>query len=239
MSFLLQSWSRLLHTGFYLLYHQLAPNYDLISWIVSLGRWRKWQTAALPFLQGKHVLELAHGPGHMLIALQQAGYTVTGIDLSPQMIKLARSRIAVEGNTIRILQCPAQRLPFAANSFDSVLATFPTEFIVDRRCLDEVQRVLHTGGRLVIVPQARLIGRFVGLGFLEFLFRITGQRGHPGAYGNEGESFRQWRMYEEHFRGAGFEPHTKVIRLPRSEVIVIVAEKLIVSGNVACQDPLC
>ena len=51
---------------FHLLYHQLAWAYDAVSAAVSLGRWQDWGAAALPFVNGASVLELGHGPGHLL-----------------------------------------------------------------------------------------------------------------------------------------------------------------------------
>ncbi|MFN2125911.1 MAG: class I SAM-dependent methyltransferase, partial [Candidatus Promineifilaceae bacterium] len=151
MSVLEYLWFQLVSIGFYLLYHQLAPTYDMVSWLVSFGKWREWQLAALPFIQGPDVLDLAHGPGHMLITLQRGGYQVTGIDLSPQMGRLAMQKIRADRGSISILQAPAQKLPIASASFDTVLATFPTEFIAEQATLAEIHRVLRPNGRLVIV----------------------------------------------------------------------------------------
>ena len=87
-------WNRLVRYGFRLLYNELAWSYDVVSWTVSFGRWRDWQKTTLPFLIGHRVLEIAHGPGHLLIAIGESGYQVFGIDLSRHMIKQAQRRSA-------------------------------------------------------------------------------------------------------------------------------------------------
>ncbi len=128
-------WQKLVRFGFRLLYHELAWTYDVVSWVVSLGEWRRWQRAALPYVQGPRVLEIGHGPGHMLLALQMKGCRVMGLDLSPQMGRLARKRAP----SVPLVRGRVQDLPYAEGSFDTVLATFPTEYVVDahdfiRRC---------------------------------------------------------------------------------------------------------
>ena len=77
-----RAWVRLVALGFHLLYHELAWTYDMVSWLVSFGAWRKWQQSALPYVRGPAVLELGHGPGHILVQLAGAGYTVVGLDRS-------------------------------------------------------------------------------------------------------------------------------------------------------------
>jgi len=70
--------AHLVVSAFHLLYHEAAWAYDAVAAAVSLGQWRAWGAAALPFLPGPRVLELGHGPGHMLIALTAAGYDAAG-----------------------------------------------------------------------------------------------------------------------------------------------------------------
>lgn len=82
---IVKSWRWLLQLGFRLLYNELAWTYDGVSWLVSLGRWQDWGKVALPFIRGPNILELAHGPGHMQLALKSEGFQAYGIDLSPYM----------------------------------------------------------------------------------------------------------------------------------------------------------
>lgn len=173
-------WWRLVHFGFGLLYHQLAWTYDAVAWLVSFGKWRAWGQTALLHLTGEKVLELGHGPGHLLATLVSQGFKPVGLDLSPHMSRLARKRLRrLSLANLPLVRAPAQELPFAANTFDSVVATFPTSFIIQLDTLAEIARVLRPAGRLVIVAGARLTGRDPLSRFVEWLYRITGQREIP------------------------------------------------------------
>lgn len=214
-------WSSLLKLGFNLLYNQLAWTYDAVSWLVSRGAWRAWQRAALPCLDGELVLELAHGPGHMLLELQAAGYQVVGLDLSPSMSRLAWRRTNHVRNQVVLLRGDGQRLPFRETSFDSVLSTFPTEFLANPDTIAGIFRVLKPGGRLVIVPQARLIGGGFLTRFIEWLYAITGQR--PPEAADDRQGF--WQMIDQRFQAAGFRMSVALVHLEKSEVTVVTAEK--------------
>jgi len=92
------------------------------------------------------------------------------------MIRLARKNIHQAGAIASQVQCRVQALPFRAGAFDSVVSTFPTDYIADRATLREVQRVTNEKGRLIVVVGAQLIGRTPSKVFIEWLYRITGQR---------------------------------------------------------------
>jgi ubiquinone/menaquinone biosynthesis C-methylase UbiE len=214
---MLKIWWQLVEWGFFLLYNQMAWSYDLVSWIVSLGQWRAWQRAALPFVCGPNVLELAHGPGHMLAELSQTGYAVTGTDLSPHMARMAQRR--VRGLPVALARGRAQMLPFSAETFNTVLSTFPAPFIIEPETLEAIYRVLTPDGVLVIVPGARLTGGKVLDRFIEWLYAITGQRSA------EAEPSLWQNVWQKQLRAAGFTLAIKTITLPRSSVTVIVARK--------------
>lgn len=172
-------WWRLVRFGFHLLYNDLAFTYDLISKAVSLGAWRCWQRSALKHLAPdphQRILEVAHGTGDLQLDLQAAGYQVVGCDLSPQMGSIARSKLLRHQKVLRLIRGRAQALPFVTGGFDAVIATFPSDFIVDPETLNEIHRVLVPGGRLIIVYGAVLTGGGAVRTFLEWLYKITGQR---------------------------------------------------------------
>jgi ubiquinone/menaquinone biosynthesis C-methylase UbiE len=161
---------------FRLLYNEFAWTYDLVAWVVSLGQWRAWGRTAIPYLRGERVLELAHGPGHLLVAMAQRGLVPVGLDLSPTMSRLARRRLSKDaGLAVPLVRARAQALPFRDGCYDSAVATFPAEFIMARDTLREVARVLAPGGCWVIVPGAILSGRDPLSRFIWWLYRITGQ----------------------------------------------------------------
>jgi ubiquinone/menaquinone biosynthesis C-methylase UbiE len=220
-------WSRALQSGFRLLYNEMAWTYDAVSWVVSLGEWRNWQRAALPFVTGKQVLEIGHGPGHMLVALAAEGHTVVGLDLSAFMGQRAQKQIKRVGLAVPLVQGEAQAAPFAPAIFDSVLATFPTEYVIDPATLGAVSCMLKPGGRFVIVPEGHLTGQSPLHRLIEWLFVITGQR--EGAFAvnqnNEWPSAEVWRTFEQQFIMAGFQVEIKPVQLARSQATIVIAYK--------------
>ncbi|MEW5987427.1 MAG: methyltransferase domain-containing protein [Chloroflexota bacterium] len=232
-----EAWWWLVRLGFYLLYHELAWTYDAVSWLVSLGQWRAWQRAAVPWLlettaAGRRpaVLELAHGPGHLLVILAAAGGRVVGLDLSPEMGRLAQRRLGRAGlaGQVTLLRGRGQELPFANATFDGVLSTFPTEFVLQPATLAAVYRVLRPGGRFVIVPEGHLSGRDPLSRFIEWLYEITGQRGGDFAVSDDhfwpGRS-DFWQEIRGRFEAAGFRLQVERVTLPRSGVTVVIAHK--------------
>ena len=165
---------RLVRWAFHRFYHEFAWTYDTVAALVSGGSWVAWARTALPYLSGQ-VLELGCGTGNLQHSLAGQPRAI-GMDASAQMLSLARSKLARAGRLIRLVRAFAQALPFPPSSFDSLVATFPSEYIADLATLAEARRVLRPGGRLVIVLAAafardRLYERLVGLAY-----RLTLQR---------------------------------------------------------------
>jgi ubiquinone/menaquinone biosynthesis C-methylase UbiE len=165
----------LLRIFFKLLYHQFAWTYDWVAAAVSLRMWQNWVLAILPFINTSPVLELGYGPGHLQSALKRKGIKVYGLDASHQMGKLAVKRLRLNGYTPSLVNGIAQILPFANKSFQSVVATFPTEYIADPQTLAEIWRVLIPGGDLFILPVAWITGKRWIERIAAWIFRLTKQ----------------------------------------------------------------
>ena len=150
---------RALSTLFGLLYRNRYL-YWFASTIPFAGQWRVWQRLALPRIRGQRVLEIGCGPGKLLADMVRAGYTCAAVDRSPQMVAAARDELRRQRLSSRetpISQADVQHLPFLGESFDTVVSTFPTEYIYQPSALCEVARVLRPGGRLVVVLGAGLL----------------------------------------------------------------------------------
>lgn len=206
---------RLIAAGFHLLYHQAAWAYDTVAAAVSLGQWRAWGAAALPFLPGPRVLELGHGPGHLLVALAAAGYDAIGLDLSPQMSRQAARRVARLPEPPALIRAHASALPLPPATFDGVLAAFPTAYITAPATLAAVYRALRPGGALVLVPEARLGGRSPLVRLIDALYLATGQRATEDG-GRSGFWLTQLAT-------AGFAVNVRHVTVGESNVTVVVA----------------
>ena len=143
---------------FELLYKNRAL-YWFASTIPFAGQWRVWQRLALPRLRGRDVLEVGCGIGDLLVDMVQAGYRCQAIDRSPQMVSATRAKLARKGlgDQVTVVQGRVQELPFEDASFDSVVSTFPTEYIADPAAVREIARVLRPGGRLIVIVGAGLL----------------------------------------------------------------------------------
>ena len=104
--------TRFLRFFFYLIYEPFAWSYDLVAWVVSLGRWKNWVFSTLPELPGPRVLELGHGPGHLQLALNKKGVYVFGIDRSAPMGRIAHKRLHSGQIIPNLVRATAEHLPF-------------------------------------------------------------------------------------------------------------------------------
>jgi ubiquinone/menaquinone biosynthesis C-methylase UbiE len=206
----------LLRPFYSLLYHQLAWTYDFVATIVSLGRWPDWVKSSLPFLNGR-VLEIGSGPGHLQHSLHEMKLQGFGLDESRQMVHLSRHLLNKNGGICRISRGYAQHIPFATGVYDSVVATFPAEYIFLPQTLTEIRRVLKPSGKLVILPMAWITGSRPLERLAAWFFRISGEApGNPRPVSVE---------IRDRFKLIGFEVHSEVVELKGSQVLVIIALK--------------
>jgi SAM-dependent methyltransferase len=104
---------------------------------------------------GEHVLDLGSGAGtDSLVAAQMVGPTgsVTGIDMTPEMLDKARASAAAMGmDNVRFIEADAERLPFDDGSFDVVISNGVIDLIPDKGAVfSEIFRVLVPGGRIQV-----------------------------------------------------------------------------------------
>ena len=225
---LLKALSAFLKTFFHLLYGQFAWTYDWVAAIVSLGRWNSWVKAVLPYLPGPKVLELGHGPGHLQVALNRAGFVSFGMDASKQMGRLAQSNIRKAGIVPLLVNGYAQSMPFPDASLNQVVATFPTEYIFDPATVKEVYRILLPGGRLVVLLVAWITGR----GLLEraaaWLFRVTKQA-PPETPGSTAQSELRDALAARlvaRLESTGFQTKVEFVELRSSILMIILGDKV-------------
>jgi ubiquinone/menaquinone biosynthesis C-methylase UbiE len=110
------------------------------------------------------VLEVAVGTGRNL-PYYPDGVALTGIDVSPAMLALARRRADELEREVRLREADAQALPFPDTSFDTVVCTLGLcGFPDDRAAIAEMHRVLRPGGRLLLLDHIGSHHRLIWLG---------------------------------------------------------------------------
>jgi ubiquinone/menaquinone biosynthesis C-methylase UbiE len=129
---------------------KLAPGYDKqIAFCekIMFGIGREW----LGERARGRVLEVAIGTGRSL-PHYQVGAAVTGIELSPAMLGIARKRAAELGRDVDFREGDAEHLPFDEPSFDTVICALALCTIPDpTKAIGEMKRVLVPGGRLLLL----------------------------------------------------------------------------------------
>lgn len=102
---------------------------------------------------GAHVLEVAPGPGYLAIELAKCGrFQVAGLDISKTFVHIASDNAAKAGVRVAFHHGDAAAMPFDADSFDFIvcMAAFKN-FAEPVRALNEMNRVLRSGGRAVVI----------------------------------------------------------------------------------------
>ena len=93
------------------------------------------------------VLDVATGSGNVALHAAREGARVSGLDLVPELLEVARSRALAEGVEIEWVEGDAEALPFADASFDSVISVFGVQFTPRHYVTaDEMVRVCRPGG---------------------------------------------------------------------------------------------
>jgi demethylmenaquinone methyltransferase/2-methoxy-6-polyprenyl-1,4-benzoquinol methylase len=130
------------------LFSTLGPRYDRMGAVLSFGqdpRWRRFMVSRLPASPpGCTVLDVATGTGLVAERLLQRGFTVTGLDQSPDMLAEARRRF---GERVTLVEASAEELPFADGSFDHLTFTYLLRYVDDpAAALRQLVRVVRPGG---------------------------------------------------------------------------------------------
>jgi demethylmenaquinone methyltransferase/2-methoxy-6-polyprenyl-1,4-benzoquinol methylase len=126
------------------MFDRLAPRYDRMNRIISLGldrRWRHRTVADLGLPAGSRVLDLACGTGDLCRDLAVAGCTPIGLDFSAGMLSVARTDAP-------LVRADGACLPIADGAVDGIACGFALRNFVDLDTVfAECARVLRAGGR--------------------------------------------------------------------------------------------
>ena len=212
----------ILRIFFHLLYHQFAWSYNWVANLVSIGRWQTWIYSVIPYLDGRTVLELGCGPGHLLVKYASMGGEIYGLDASQQMLRQARSNLSRGNQTINLVHGFAQDLPFSNNSFPVIVATFPPDYIFEIETLEQVWQVLDLNGQLIILLAAWITGNNYPDKFAAWLFSITGESQRQGWDQVEARYAQQLARLSQ----VGFQVSHHIVDAERSKLFIIRAAKI-------------
>lgn len=139
------------------MFDSIAPRYDLLNRLISLGLdqgWRRRTVAALDLGPGKTALDLATGTGDLalMIARTHPEATVIATDPSRGMLDVAVEKGRPFGDRLRFVVGDAQAINLPDQSVDAVSMAFGIRNVEDRpRALREMARVTRDGGRISIL----------------------------------------------------------------------------------------
>jgi demethylmenaquinone methyltransferase/2-methoxy-6-polyprenyl-1,4-benzoquinol methylase len=141
----------------------VAPKYDLMNDLMSLGLHRLWKAFAVELAgvrAGHRVLDIAGGSGDLARAFaRRAGPAgeVWLTDINRAMLAVGRDRLLDEGVVLPVAQCDAERLPFPGGYFDCATVAFGLRNMTHKdRALAEMRRVLRPGGRLLVLEFSKV-----------------------------------------------------------------------------------
>ena len=216
------------------LFDAIAPRYDLINDLQSLGLHRHWKKRLVALADARadqRALDLCCGTGDIAFALARSGAEVTGIDFSQPMLDQATARDREK--TVTFLQGDALETKQPDNHFDLVTIAYGLRNLASVEAgLAEMRRVAKPGGKILVLDFGQPSNRFLRFwyhGYLKYavpLFGKTFCRNAPAyAYIHESlENYPAQDGVDKILRELGCE-QTEIHRILGSTMTINVAVK--------------
>lgn len=163
------------------MFNHIAPTYDKLNRIISLGLDRKWRKRGIDLLrpyEPQRVLDIATGTGDLAIELAQSlpsVRSVLGIDISEEMMRIGSDKVRELGldERIRFGREDCTDLTFADNSFDAATIGFGIRNFADiPQAAREIYRVLRPGKPVVILELTEPTNPFLHWGYRLYAGKI-------------------------------------------------------------------
>jgi len=141
------------------MFDNVAGRYDLLNRLLSMGvdtSWRKRLIREMKTFDPKHILDMATGTADLAVMMAQQLKTtqITGIDLSPNMVTLARQKVIQLGldDRLEVQVGDSEDIGFEDNSFDAAMVSFGVRNFEDLpKGLAELHRVIKPGTPLMVL----------------------------------------------------------------------------------------
>ncbi len=178
------------------MFDRIAPRYDLLNHTLSCSIDRLWRRRVVSIVgrrHPRHVLDIATGTGDLAIALARRidGVRVTGVDLSEQMLAVARRKVEASGlaDRIELEQGDAEHLTATSDRADAVTVAFGVRNFADLDAgLAELHRVLRPGGEVAILEFSRPRNRIFRALYEFYSYRILPRIG--GAVSRDKQAYK-------------------------------------------------
>lgn len=144
-------------------FDKVAPKYDLMNDVLSLGLHRLWKRDAVKkagIVPGMKVLDIAGGTGDISLLVapllgEKGALWLT--DINHEMLKIGNKRLQSHGFKPKVCYCDAENLPFAEGLFDVVVVAFGLRNMTHKdKALSEMYRVLKRGGKVLVLEFSKI-----------------------------------------------------------------------------------
>jgi len=221
------------------MFNRIAPRYDLLNRVLSLGIEVYWRNRAIRELKKYHpktIIDVACGTGDFSIAALKAHpEKVTGIDISEDMIRIGQKKIEKKGlaPTIELLKGDSENLQFAEQSFDACTVAFGVRNFENLgKGLGEIYRVLKPGAPVIVLefskPRVFPVKQLYNFYFstiLPFAGRLLSKDAKAYTYLYESvKQFPEGNDFMAHLQQAGFK-HCYFKRLTFGICSLYIGEK--------------
>ena len=178
------------------MFNAVAPKYDFLNRLLSMGCDRYWRKAAVSEFQSfgnKAFLDVATGTADIPLEIGKRypkPTQIVGMDFSLSMLKLGNKKISDNklSKTIKLIPGSAENIPFKDQSFDGVITSFGVRNFTDaKQGLREMHRILKPHGKIVVLEFSfpkNIILQWLYRYYFEKVLPITGRiiSGHRIAY---------------------------------------------------------
>ena len=144
-------------------FDSVAPRYDLMNDLMSMGLHRAWKAYTLLVANpqpGQRVLDIAGGTGDLAMAFaRKVGPTgqVVHTDINEAMLSTGRDRLLDAGLVLPTVVCDAEKLPFPDGHFDIASVAFGLRNMTHKDlALAEMNRVIKPGGKLLVLEFSKV-----------------------------------------------------------------------------------